>query len=748
MRRIRRFINGFFPLRLILSHLRYNFLLCLYWAFLFGVVLDKIASNYGLPYLFLSPEYNGKVSWLSFFFLGLGLGGFSIAFNIYSYMKLGRVFPFVSTLARPFYKFCINNSLIPIAFGTTYIICMTRFQLVEELAPLWEIVLFNFSFLFGFFIYFALSFLYFFPTNKDVYKYTGEKYTGLEAEPISSMFHKDSDWTEIADEDYKKYIYMQNFLKLRLSRPLHHYDKLSLEKVFAQNYINATLFELVTIISFFIIGLFKSVSYFQVPAGMSILLLLTVILMIFSIFASWMKGWVYPFMIIAFLSINFLSTYIPILRYDTYVYGLDYSSNKIKNYDIETINKTANDSLRNESSFQNILSILNHWEIKTKERKPKLVLMMTSGGGLRSAVWTYEVMNYLDSVSDHKFGQNLHMITGASGGMVGASYYRSLLLEKKTNNHFKWDTDHFRTNISNDLLNHLSLSASVNDLFLRFASFTYKDKKYTKDRAFAFESQLNTNTEGLLGKELHYFYPYERDAEIPLIIFSPTIVNDGRRLLICSQPLSFMAKDRSSLGMEDSHENIDIHSFFENNSTNDIKLSTAIRMSATFPYILPMTSLPTSPKMNVMDAGLRDNYGNKIMIEYIETFKKWIQENTSGVIIVQIRDKKKILRDQEISTINLPGKLLVPLTVMPKNFTRTQDFDAEELWKFLIPTYDFPIDIVTYNLTVTQKTPISLSWHLTEREKKFIKYAIYSEENQQEATRFLHLISSDQHSNE
>ena len=57
----------------------------------------------------------------------------------------------------------------------------------------------------------------------------------------------------------------------------------------------------------------------------------------------------------------------------------------------------------------------------------KLILLNVSGGGIRSAMWTFSVLQNLDKATDGSFFQNTHLITGASGGMVGAAYYRDVI---------------------------------------------------------------------------------------------------------------------------------------------------------------------------------------------------------------------------------------------------------------------------------------------------------------------------------
>jgi hypothetical protein len=144
-----------------------------------------------------------------------------------------------------------------------------------------------------------------------------------------------------------------------------------------------------------------------------------------------------------------------------------------------------------------------------------------------------------------------------------------------------------------------------------------------------------------------------------------------------------------------------------------------------------MVSLPTLPETHIMDAGLRDNYGGKVTIEYLLALKNWIQENTSGVIIVEMRDTKRILNKQNVLPITLIDKLKVPFSTMMDNFDRTQDYDQEQLIKLTKTSFDFPVDIISFNLRESIDDRISLSWHLTSREKQKIKLALNSKENKQ-----------------
>src|SRR5690554_5260851 len=98
-------VRSFFPINLLFSQVKYNLIVLFYWIFLFSIVNNYLGVGIGLPYLFLSPEYVGASNPIAFLLLGVSIGGFIMAFHIYSYIQLGPKYPFIATLSRPFYKF-------------------------------------------------------------------------------------------------------------------------------------------------------------------------------------------------------------------------------------------------------------------------------------------------------------------------------------------------------------------------------------------------------------------------------------------------------------------------------------------------------------------------------------------------------------------------------------------------------------------------------------------------------------------
>ena len=85
---------------------------------------------------------------------------------------------------------------------------------------------------------------------------------------------------------------------------------------------------------------------------------------------------------------------------------------------------------------------------------------------------------------------------------------------------------------------------------------------------------------------------------------------------------------------------VDFQGLFRANEPERLSFLTALRMSASFPYITPNISLPAEPRVEIMDAGISDNFGIADAIRFVDVFKEWITANTGGVVFLVVRDTK------------------------------------------------------------------------------------------------------------
>ena len=722
----------FFPLQLLLVNLKRNHLLLLLWIILFGFVSKSLALKYGIPYLFLAPEYLDVVSFWSYFIMGFSIGGFVMVYNISSYIINSKRFPFIATLKRPFVKFCINNSLLPLIFILYYIYQVIDYHLVYENSSTLTITKYVTAIIVGYTIIVTISLSYFLSTNKNIFKLLGINPANKNT-PINTLFSKEESIYQFLKGKNKWHVglYLHSPFKVKYVRDINHYNNEMLQSVISQNKINATLFELVIFITLIAIGLFSENPIFVIPAGASIILVFTTVFILTSAFYTWLKGWTSIILVGVFLLINYSSKFSE-FSFNNMAYGLNYNTVNA-DYSITNIHKLANDKTSFESDKKNALQILNNWKNKNGE-KPKLIFINTSGGGSRATMWTFNVLQYLDSISNHKVFNQTHLITGSSGGMIGAAYYRELFLQKDSLKQPLF-SQHYLNNTCKDLLNPIAFNIATNDWFFKIK--TYSDGKYTykKDRGFAFEQQLNTNTNYILNKRLIHYKVPEHNALIPQMILSPTVVNDGRKMLIAAQPISFLTYK----GNKHNTENIEFNKLLKQQDAQNLKFTSALRMSATFPVIMPKVTLPTTPQISVMDAGMRDNFGSSTTYKYINTFKEWIDKNTSGIIIISIRDKPKVTETTK-NTKSITETFSSPLGSLYNNLFPIQDFNQDQMLSFLTNSLNTPIDVINIELN-NPNNNISLSWHLTTKEKEKIKHSIYLNKNKQEVKKLMNLLN-------
>ncbi|MBL7925115.1 MAG: hypothetical protein JNL88_13015, partial [Bacteroidia bacterium] len=714
---IKKFASRFFysfPAQLVVMHFKKNQMMILYWLLLFGFITESIASRFGIPYLFLDPEYMGHVGLRAFFIMGLSTGAFIMAFNISSFILNSFRFPFLATLSRTFVKYCHNNFVIPGAFVLLYCYRVYDFQLTYQLRPLTEVISYILVFLSGLLLVVLSTLRYFMMTNKDIYKLFGIEHSDSDrstpSKPLAGVQRRNS---------WRVDTYLIFPAKLKLVRDTRHYKRYMLERVFRQNHVNAAVIEIIVFTTFILLGLFRDYPIFRIPAGASILLLITMFLMLSGVFRYWLRAWANTTLILLFVFINFLSQF-EVFNPRNKAYGLDYTKNLVP-YTRESLEDQVNDSLLR-SDIQNTTEILERWKAQWNREgieKPRLVLLNVSGGGLRSCVFTFRTLQMIDSVYQGKLLRHTAFATGSSGGMISLCYYRELYL-----NHFdtlmKADSNiqnRFLQNMGKDMLNSMTFSATVADIFLNNQQFSDGEFHYVKDRAWAWESQLLENTRNILDKRLRDYEKPEREARVPILVISPTIINDGRVLQIAAQPVSYLLHENASAGsgIQAVANGVEFRRFFREQNAGNLKLTSALRMNSAFPYVMPAVSLPSSPTIEVMDAGIRDNYGVMNSIQFLHTFKDWISENTSGVVFLQIRDTYKHLKVEDNSVKTIMEKLMAPMRNVSGNFIIMQDYNFDRYLQYAKSWMKVPMDVVIFQMPETEDR-VSLSWHLTEKE--------------------------------
>ena len=341
-------------------------------------------------------------------------------------------------------------------------------------------------------------------------------------------------------------------------------------------------------------------------------------------------------------------------------------------------------------------------------------------------------LQVLDSITNGSFFDHTRLITGASGGMVGAAYFRELSRLRFHGEDISVDDRKYVDDISEDLLNPVFSSMISRDLLSPAQKFSVTPYRYVKDRGYAFEEKLNENTHGLLNKNIGFYQAEESNAGIPLMILNSVITRDLKKLMICTQPLSFMMQPEytDSTSKMSGPDAVDFAAMFKDENPMNLRFLTALRMNATYPYILPNVWLPSNPVIDVMDAGLRDNYGQETTLRFLNIFKDWINTNTRGVLVIQVRSRKKGSWDNELENGDITDIITKPFTMLQTNWFMLQDYFQNDEIAYSQNFLDSNLSRVAFMyIPEKQEHGATLNFHLTASEKKEVRSSLSRKNN-------------------
>lgn len=741
MRRIAKAVFRFLPVQLVLLHFRKYQLLLVFWLILIATVTGHFASTFGAATLFLSPEYLGKINFTSMFLLGGAMAVFVMAWHITTFIIHSQRVPFMGATRHAFLKYCINNSIIPLAFLIAYSIISIRFQFFNEHASASGILKFQLGFYLGFLLIILISFAYFFRVDRDLLKVVLSNITNpariREIIPYDSLDYD----IDIIHAD----TYVTGKLRIKKCSELEPYHPRLLHMVLRKHHRNAITATIFAIALLLLSGAFIDEPRLRIPAGAGFLILFSIVMGLVGAMKYFLRSWeIFGWLFIAI----FLSVLVNLHWFDlrSIAYGLDYhtAENQKPAYDYESLRKFFTPS-RYEADKKTEERRLDKWKQKQMaggDTMPPLIILTVSGGGSRAAYWSFHTLQYLDSISKGKLFNNTVLLTGASGGMIGASYWRELhsaALDGKIKDPYN---SQYQENVGKDLLNAIIFSFVSVDLISPFNKISLSGYSYSKDRGYAMEQEMIRNTEGLLDRKIGDSKEKEDAGTIPGMIVNGTIINDGRKLMMTAQPVSYLTMPENALyNVQPAIDAIDCGAFFEKQNGYNMRLSTALRMNATFPFVLPVVRMPSQPSMNIMDAGLRDNFGTEVASRYIYVLRNWIIKNTRKVIFIQIRDTKEHDIFPPSAMGSLGSMLSDPLFVIQDKWEPFQSYNQGYLKDYAPYFMPDKLHFVTFEYIPDQKSKAAaLNFHLTKREKIDILNSINNSTNQAAAKQLMQLL--------
>jgi hypothetical protein len=261
-----------------------------------------------------------------------------------------------------------------------------------------------------------------------------------------------------------------------------------------------------------------------------------------------------------------------------------------------------------------------------------LIVVAASGGGIQAAAWAAQVLTGLEQDNAGKFGPQIRLISAVSGGSVGVMYFVDAYRNRD---------DGTLDEVKLSKVVQRSMRSSINALAW---GLVYPDFLRTlcplcigsMDRGQALETawlqeELPAESDSLSEATLSRWREDALQKRRPAVIFNTTITDTGQRLLLATSAPNLNLPESSIIGAGGSR------SFAELYPKHDLKIVTATRLSATFPYVSPAARADLKgPQYHIVDGGYYDNYG-------ISSLTQWLDEaitpntNVKRVLIVQIR---------------------------------------------------------------------------------------------------------------
>jgi hypothetical protein len=362
---------------------------------------------------------------------------------------------------------------------------------------------------------------------------------------------------------------------------------------------------------------------------------------------------------------------------------------------------------------------------------PHVVIVSAEGGGIHAAAWTARVLAGLAGRLDPKddFMNSIRLLSGASGGSVGNLFFQALYDKRdQLANKGCWHDVVLasRNGAGLDDIAHGIVYHDIRRPLLPYALYSNRDRGNSLELAWremldgiggvADEHQTMHPECAAAGRGEQTIDSLSADAQKglrPLLIFNSTEADTGWPMAIAN----FQFTEENGIRV------------FHKRYGKDLKLTTAVRLSASFPYVLPsprpiicahpglcvVKQEDPMPDLAVIDGGLYDNYGVAGAYQALSQATGGFKNYAAPVLWLQIRsapyhDEDDASFDQSNPLASGPaGPLFSLFQVRGTGQAKRADWLTTDAWlrsngMLKVVMIAYPVD------------PQPLSWKLTKRQ--------------------------------
>jgi len=379
-----------------------------------------------------------------------------------------------------------------------------------------------------------------------------------------------------------------------------------------------------------------------------------------------------------------------------------------------------------------------------------IIVASANGGGIQSAAWTARVLSGLADMfqkqSDRnldKFLRSIRLISGVSGGSVGTMFFVNAIEPSGSTATISFANVLREAEESG--LSEVVWGMTYPDLAHAFFPWLRQDllldRGHTLEETWVRAAERSHPTPSLAGSLLEW----NRGAEEgwrPATIFNSTFVESGERLQISTIPAGATVNGKLPVGRWE---------FFYLYKT-DIRVATAARLSATYPYVSPAARpyyggaspvFPNRPAdyahLHAVDGGYFDNSGLCALTEWLnEALEQRIAVHglpagREKILVLEIRGFPEGAVNQYKQQRGWFYQLYAPLSTLLGVWTAGQaatnvtELDLlQKYWSArgidLIPIV-FQPDASVYSNSKGRRGVLPLSWHLRKDDKELIEEA-------------------------
>jgi len=355
-------------------------------------------------------------------------------------------------------------------------------------------------------------------------------------------------------------------------------------------------------------------------------------------------------------------------------------------------------------------------QILRRHRKPS-ILIAAEGGGIQAAVWTAKAIAMLDEKFGPDFRSRIAVISGVSGGAVGAMHVGARFADLQLAPRLAEQSS----------LQEVAWGWTNPDIWRAILPW-FGNRRM--DRGWA----LERSWEQRLGLSTTFASDWaQRTKEgFPAFIFNMTWVETGQPVVLSTTNFP----KSKTMGLTAFH---DLWPDF------DIRISTAARLSASFPFVSPAARPDgfaiSYADSHLVDGGYYDNFGLYSLIAWLnEAIKDPDYLGPSEILLLQIRSFPEVLEPRPAFGRTRQGwfaQTHAPLDTMLHTRTAGQLRQAQALSRYFVESVNpgfsvSAVDLSYYPPGDDDNNPSCdqppLSWKLTAAQKSCIANATFREQ--------------------